>query len=746
MQKFELETINDADVSAELLEKMNYKSEEVVKAHKIFKEDYGNSVVETVISDILKGDSIKIHPDNILIDSTDFTDSTFDKKCQFVNKTLYSYQKKAIFKIREMELRGHYVDKNGDKIISNGYLLALPIGSGKSLVFNFIALFYRDVPLHPIIVSATGKSIPMAESMQWKYYPFFYEQPMYIEGKTNCVQVLTDYTQRPITVILTHDHLMVQMYHYFQNDFKSAVLNSTTIQFCNTVNDANFDKSGIIVIPANSRNMQDLVELSFVQPFMRIIIDDYTSLDNTDSMRQILASSTIFVSGSGFNRNENEIPCSYYTLKTVPSKKISIVGNPKETLEGVLRNNIATMKFIGNSNEFSEYSFVSQCEEYCKQNYHKSPDEVYPILAKQPYLSHYLTLMFVLKNKEVLKTAFSRIERDLENKTLDPNKISNYLKWKESVKNSPLAQDLWGELMKSSANSIPIVNQRCMCCGKDPNETASFGFLSLCCAAFYCSNCLQSMVTHKIVDATGDYSITDNDNYYCCVCRKKNCKFFMNSTKMKDRNIYAFSLIDDYTKEAAELKNHLKVDYYFYAFLNGLTPIYQNGKPLNIHEDINQGLIVKPNVVPKIECIFSIDQLAVRSLITINKTLGELKICPKKPTFALYFDVPGYMQSRLTTLRETIIKENKKQTQVKYVNGKIEKMIQPLENIGLVFRNSMASLIGLHSNIIAICVWNSTSQLSTQDNIQQMLGRILRINTFDNPLYFYIETDRVSFS
>ena len=117
MQKFELETINDADVSAELLEKMNYKSEEVIKAHKIFKEDYGNSVVETVISDILKGDSIKIHPDNILIDSTDFTDSTFDKKCQFVNKTLYSYQKKAIFKIREMELRGHYADKNGDKII-----------------------------------------------------------------------------------------------------------------------------------------------------------------------------------------------------------------------------------------------------------------------------------------------------------------------------------------------------------------------------------------------------------------------------------------------------------------------------------------------------------------------------------------------------------------------------------------------------------------------------------------------------
>ena len=175
--------------------------------------------------------------------------------------------------------------------------------------------------------------------------------------------------------------------------------------------------------------------------------------------------------------------------------------------------------------------------------------------------------MFVLKNKEVLKTAFSRIERDLDNKTLDPAKISNYLEWKELVKGSPIASDLWGELSKASANSVPIVNQRCMCCGKEPNETASFGFLSLCCAAFYCSNCLKAMVTHKIVDTTGTYSEADQDNYYCCVCRKKNCKFFMNSTKMKDRNVYAFALIDDYTKEAKNLKGHLKVDYYFYAYL-----------------------------------------------------------------------------------------------------------------------------------------------------------------------------------
>jgi hypothetical protein len=96
----------------------------------------------------------------------------FETKLKLCTKKIYNYQKNAIYKLRELELSG-FVVNNSKKVVSNGYLLSLPVGSGKSLVFLFLAIFYRSVPKHPIIISVDGRNIPQHEQLQWKYYPTF---------------------------------------------------------------------------------------------------------------------------------------------------------------------------------------------------------------------------------------------------------------------------------------------------------------------------------------------------------------------------------------------------------------------------------------------------------------------------------------------------------------------------------------------------------------------------------------------
>ena len=257
----------------------------------------------TFISDIVNGEIIETKPDNIMVDSPidpqyAINEEHFERFCQFCTKKLYKYQKDAIKKIRELELRGYTISPTHphEKIVSNGWLLSLPIGSGKSLVFQFLALFYRDVPLHPIVISRDGKNISEEDQVDLKLYPFYYENCGYIEGKANAVITLEDYRQRRCTVILTHQHLLLQMKEYFQTDFPK-VSKLTNIQYVLDINDVKeIDKVDILVIAATPKNVDYLVIWSHDLPFMRVIIDDFTSMPSIESFRQIRASSTIFVS------------------------------------------------------------------------------------------------------------------------------------------------------------------------------------------------------------------------------------------------------------------------------------------------------------------------------------------------------------------------------------------------------------------------------------------------------------------
>ena len=300
-------------------------------AYNNFKEIYKTHISLTNINSIIKGELIQTSPDNIFVDEDNtFDDPKWNNKIKFINKKLYNYQELAIKKIRQLELSPERIIKNNEnKIVShiksNGWLLHLPIGSGKSLVFTFLSIMYRTVPKHPIIVSTSGINIPDTELLQFRDYPYYYENVGYDELTENSAITFSDYQQRPMTVIITHFHLMDQLNYYIQTDFKRELLKQTKICFATspTMFDLNAD---ILIVPAQTNIIQALVKLSYESPFMRVIIDDFTNMSGVEEYRQILASSSLFVSGSGFERDKSKIPPSYYTLRHIDINKYSLVA------------------------------------------------------------------------------------------------------------------------------------------------------------------------------------------------------------------------------------------------------------------------------------------------------------------------------------------------------------------------------------------------------------------------------------
>ena len=225
-------------------------SDKLQKAFEVFLKTYDNRVKITNVDTIIGGEQLELNENNILVNNTTFEDPKFEDKCKLCTKKLYNYQKNAIKKIRELEISESYKN-NKDDIVSNGWLLHLPIGSGKTLVFTFIALMYRTVPIKPIVVSTSGINIPEDNLMQLKYYPFYYENVGYIKGKENAVITLKNYEQYKITVIITHQHLMNQLEDYIKTDFHPQLLKYTKITYALRPNDITLD-TNILVVPART--------------------------------------------------------------------------------------------------------------------------------------------------------------------------------------------------------------------------------------------------------------------------------------------------------------------------------------------------------------------------------------------------------------------------------------------------------------------------------------------------------------
>lgn len=778
-----LDLINKSKISPELIEKMNKHSDMVNECYSIFKEQYKTAVRPTFISDIVNGEVIETKPENIMVSEPvepeyALNESHFKRFCEFCKKKLYKYQVDAIHKLRELELRGwHYNTYTHEKVISNGWLLSLPIGSGKSLVFQFLALFYREVPSHPIIISTDGRNVPDHDQAELKVYPFYYENCGYIEGKANAVIALSDYRQRKkLTVILTHQHLLLQMQDYFTTDFPK-ISSITNIQYVLDIRDVkDINKVDILVIAATTQNVTALSALSYDQPFMRVIIDDYTSMPSIESFRQIRASSTIFVSGSGFNRSEQDIPASYYTLKFMPVSQITLVGKPEETYEGILRDSIATMELMGSSCKFSQYRFINECEEYCRATFHANPTDLYPLLRKEPILRHYISLMLILKNLDRLKGSIANIEHDLH--TINPatnteylsaDRLKYYYEWKAMMcddENKPKPQYVKTKVNgKVVAKALPVpessnplylrlfVDQDvgnsviapvipdaiCLNCGRTSTDHNGYGMIATCCGGFYCSQCADSCTTRRLINSKTNEHIDDPSHFYCCNCRRKDPCFYFNTFKKKDSSVYSFNITDEYF-DVDKLKSRAKCDQYFYMFLHGFSPLYHKGRALNILNDIEQKAIPSDcftsKIIPPLDTILPKDQLAILTVSTINNTLYRLKILPRRGTIIMFYACPSYMQDRVKYYFNEIKTKNNPATAFQIPKGKSKELVQPINNVQIVFKSDVGQLIGLHENILGLIVWKKETAI---DLSAQLAGRIVRLSDWKNSITFYIE-------
>lgn len=794
--------MSDNNSYKEFFEGFDTRNETVEHVIKLFKESYGSAMKPLKASTIIHGENIRIDDSNQLIDDCNYNDINFDAKQKWITKTLYTYQKKALFKILEFEQNGYFM-KGDKKIISNACLLKIACGSGKSLIFEVLSVFYRDVPKHPIIISIDGSKVPEYEQLQFKYYPFYYEVPAYIDNVPNCVVALKDYNRREQTIILTHSHLLNQMKDYYNTDMPKAI-KKTNIIYCTTFDEYRTN-ADIVLIVANSDNISKLCALSYEKPFMRVIVDDYTSMNDLESFRQIRASSTIFVSGTGFlARNPNEIPAGYYTLKLAPVDYISIVGNPEETWKGIVRNNIACINLIGSNNEFSIYEFIQKLEESSKGIWRCNPEQFYPILAKEPILKHSLAAMFLILNKNRLIKAIQNINRDYNafdifnanlqnnaskdnsnNKTSNTlqnnhlsysqrkllnqiqkddnqsnqkdipkddiktliennpklNEISYFIKWINMLgKNSPFIQECMNNYKASLGEPTPIVSQRCYCCGADILNHANYGCVSTCCGCFYCSNCIKNMSTHRIIivddinNNDSNKTYYDKDNIYCECCHHKNPTYFINITKKKDRNVFAISLIKEFF-DCKDLECHINFDYYYKMFLDGLVPIYSEGKPIEVNKsslfikDINKSSLFIKDInsknIPSFPCIYPREQLLIKALANIQKVLDTENIHIKNNVIPiiLIYGSPKHMKNRITNYFKDLCRSNPS---------------SQLNKIALMFKNDVGSLIGLQKSIIGIILFDTPKNM---DELTQTNARLIRISPqySDNDINFYIK-------
>lgn len=797
-------------------------SECVIKAYECFKEFYGSRVEMVNVKDIIDGEIVQTDPENIFIcDKNDaFNLDNIAKQQKFCNKKLYDYQIDAIQKLRELECSEYFIkrDQNGDlyRYTSNEWLLKLPIGSGKTLVFTFLAMFYNNIPAKPIVISTSGINVPDNEMVRLNHYPFYYEnagvvdklipieedtnesngslsevdpelifeydnKKYLIDHQDNCGVVMTNYDRRPMTVIITHYHLIDQLKDYIKSDFSKQLISSKKIHYAMFANQIKTDVD-ILIVPCETAIINKLVELSYNAPFTRVIVDDYTNMVGVGDYRQILAISTILVSGSGFNREKKKIPPSYYTLRHMDDRKFSLVARPEDTIKGIMRNSIATLNLIGANTEFSMYNFVSEVEDYCNSKFGEHPASLYKPISEGGKLIDYLKLSFLYNNLSRLSCAVNNIDKDLSAGKLNKDRVKYYLQWKDMmhipnkyIKKVPktrtnktgeeivedvsrLTKALYRENITGKTEIPPIVMQTCGCCGATSDKHFGWGVIASCCGSFFCSSCLDSMSTNQIVLRTDtEQSFIDKHHYYCVICHNKDPKYILNTCRHKEKNLQPYNMLaDNFDMDDIMSVDGVKADYYFKMLMEGLVPRKHNGKVItsipevrvdvqyndsdDVH-DLESGIRVKcnkdfdvvNNKIKELESeadfsslipqLFAKDRLGILAFNRIEEVLKQLKINPSENTTTtpniLIYNCPDTLQHRIRGYFDVFAKDPE----------------SPLFKFNIIFASSMGELIGLHKNILAIIVWNEAQHT---DEHRQLIGRILRLNAWCNPLYFYI--------
>lgn len=733
---------NSRSAQTEFVAKLDKRDPIVYRAFDEFEKFYGHSFRRTTISSIIDGEHIAVKPDNIMISEpvdpsivpVDLIDKCWEKFC---TKTPYEYQRQAVYKIIEMEMLNERKDPTtGKTIVSNGIVLSLPIGAGKSLVFNFIALFFPKVKTHPIIVSTDGRSIPETEQVPFEMYPFYYENCAYIKEDANAVMAITTELERECTVILTYRHLLSQMKKYFAEDFTKDILRKKKIvykDYHELKPDENINDIDVLVIVADEQNVNRLIEMSYQKPFARVVIDDYTNMNDLSRLRQILTFSFIPVSGSGFEKAINSIPSSYFSLKNVPSEKIKLVGDPAKTYEGVMRSNIMTGEIMTSKSDFDVYSFVSMIEDLIHRLpgcSNETPSSLFKEFEKASTIENFIKYGFFVQNIVSFKKMLPLLIQDISTGEADETKVSLFIDWYNNTKDEKfktlLCTPNYGN---SNIQSFPtLVSSPCVICKATKDKTYGFGVITSCCGAFICSKCINQAATRKIVNSFTAERM-DVDDYYCVCCRDKHPRYYFNSTQHSaGRESRSYVFADQYF-DNSECAGHYSIDYYFKMLKNGweMKPECCCGAPINIYNDIKQGLIsdavFSERRIPKIEKIKNGDLVFPQVLVAIYNAYKEMGIKPVDNSILLIYKCKPILQQRMQQRFAEIQQQPD----------------SPLAKVSLVFRDTVGSVIGLSMNIMGIAIYDSSNEEFF--SMCQLLGRLLRISSFDQKILFYIDNN-----
>lgn len=407
----------------------------------------------------------------------------YNNNKKVLTKQLYEYQIDALRTMFYLESM-----KRHKNVISNGYQLGLPIGSGKSIVFTTYALMFEDIPCHDIIISLSGKDIP-EETIDHRFITNinYYEKVGYYVDQEPVVMELTDYKYRNLTIIITHEHLMNQMKKYIQEDYTSAFIRSKNIRITKDV-DKISSTDNLVILMYSTENMKKLRTLGFNKPFKRIILDDYVLMPNIEECLQIPATMTWFISGNGYLRSRKILSRGYYSLMFSPFKDITIMGDPKKTLQGIMRNNIFCANLECYNTEFSIYKFIDEN----KSLFNKADYKPLTVIAT----SHdYLMYKFISNNADAIRNQIKRIEIIINREENNLN-TQYYNIWKSLnafiFKGIDLEESLLLNESVVSLSDSPVVNQKCYHCHNDVDKTNNWGLISTCCGAFSCEQCLKA--------------------------------------------------------------------------------------------------------------------------------------------------------------------------------------------------------------------------------------------------------------
>ena len=542
----------------------------------------------------------------------------------------------------------------------------------------------------------------------------------------------------------------------FTQDFVAYKLNVSRSTYANWEN-------GDIIIPLDKLDELSLlynVSIGYLIGNSKKNSDNLKPINNEYFLKMLYKlkrerKSTYKEIGNAIGVYETTVYKYFHGERHIPVDKFSLVASVEETSKGILRSNVATFNILSSNTDFSVYKFVNEIDEYCINRFKLAPINLYkPIETRNGKLLDYFGLSFLLKNIDKFNVSIGNIERDLANKKIDENKVKWYLKWKEEFLNdqvkeinidpktkkqvikmisNPLKDGLYKPTNNINQGIQTLIIQPCAIC-KSKVEHDGWGFISCCCGSFVCADCIKSITTRDIIltKYNSDKIVTkfhDFNHYYCVICHERDPVFVSNCTRNKKRtNIQTFHIVDDYM-DTTDLKDSFHIDYYFKMFIDGLKPKFNDGQTItseldegydesNIYSFNNE---LKDDVIKK---LYPKDRLALSCLDRINETLKRLEINPSKmnsikPNLLVY-DCPEYIQRRFEDYFKTGFSNNPQSN---------------LYNVGLMFKRNLSELIGLHQNILGIIIWQQPGNV---DEIQQLIGRIVRLNNWNNPIYFYI--------